>query len=244
MKTIAPCLIAIAALGGSLASSPVAEAQTPAVESFVGGGPFDSFLFVSSTVGWGFQVDEPISVTDLGFWIDTDGVDAEHQVGLWDAEQVLLASVTIEPSKFVEVDGFAYASIEPVTLVPGNVYVVGWTDGVNDGDSYISQAQTANFGDGITWLDSRGSAEGGFSFPAEATNGFGFGRFGPNFLFEAAEVCRGDVDTDGVVGFDDLVQVLAAFGPCGGAPCPADVNDDGVVAFDDVVSLLASWGPC
>ena len=244
MKTFARGLLASAALGGCLAASDATADPVPAVEGFVGGGPFDSLGFLSSTVGWGFQVEAPVTVSDLGFWIDADGVDAAHQVGLWDAEQTLLASVTIEPTEFHEVDGFAYVSIDPVALVPGTLYVVGWTDGVNDGDSYISQAQGATFGDAITWLASRGSAEGGFSFPGQASTNFGFGRFGPNFLFEAGEACDGDVDGDGVIGFDDLVDVLAAFGPCGAGACPSDINGDGVVAFDDVVTLLSAWGPC
>ena len=54
--------------------------------------------------------------------------------------------------------------------------------------------------------------------------------------------CPADVDRDGVVGFADLLAVLAAWGPCPG--CPEDVDDSGAVGFDDVLALLAGWGPC
>jgi hypothetical protein len=161
----------------------VASASAPALIDFSGGGPFDSLLFESSTVGWGFEVNSAIVVTDLGFWIDANGVNAPHQVGLWDSNQNLLAAVTIEPGAFNEVDGFAYVSIDETPLSPGQEYVLGWTDGVNDGDSFISQATSATFAPEINWLNSRGSFDGGFTFPDTATTDFGFGRFGPNMLF-------------------------------------------------------------
>lgn len=49
----------------------------------------------------------------------------------------------------------------------------------------------------------------------------------------------GDLDGDGIVGFTDLVALLAAWGPCPG--CPADLDGDGEVTFDDLVALLANW---
>lgn len=49
----------------------------------------------------------------------------------------------------------------------------------------------------------------------------------------------GDVDGDGDVDFDDLLLLLAAWGPCDG--CPEDVNGDGDVDFADVVILLSNW---
>jgi hypothetical protein len=58
-----------------------------------------------------------------------------------------------------------------------------------------------------------------------------------------ATVCTelaADVDGDGVVGFSDLLAVLAAWGPCP-ASCPADVDGNGDVGFDDVLSVLAAW---
>ncbi len=48
-----------------------------------------------------------------------------------------------------------------------------------------------------------------------------------------------DVDGDGDVDFQDLLLVLAAWGPNPGHP--ADINGDGVVDFQDIVLLLAAW---
>lgn len=50
----------------------------------------------------------------------------------------------------------------------------------------------------------------------------------------------GDVNADGVVNFEDLLDVLAAWGPCA-PPCPADVDGDGVVDFADLLAVLANW---
>lgn len=51
----------------------------------------------------------------------------------------------------------------------------------------------------------------------------------------------GDIDGDGSVNFNDLVDLLAAWGPCPSVPCAADVNGDGVIDFNDIVFVLASW---
>lgn len=49
-----------------------------------------------------------------------------------------------------------------------------------------------------------------------------------------------DLDGDGMVGFSDVLMVLANWG-CAGS-CPEDVDFDGTVGFSDVLLLLASWG--
>jgi hypothetical protein len=55
-------------------------------------------------------------------------------------------------------------------------------------------------------------------------------------------VCAGDIDGSGTVDTADLLQLLAAWGPC--PDCPEDVDDDGDVDAADLLVLLASWGPC
>jgi probable HAF family extracellular repeat protein len=54
--------------------------------------------------------------------------------------------------------------------------------------------------------------------------------------------CTGDVDGDGVVGVNDFLMLLAAWGECSG--CPADLDDDGIIGVNDFLELLANWGPC
>lgn len=54
---------------------------------------------------------------------------------------------------------------------------------------------------------------------------------GPNLLAEG-----GGLLIDGLA--------WSSVDPCDSCPCPADVNRDGVVDFQDLVQLLAAWGPC
>lgn len=58
-----------------------------------------------------------------------------------------------------------------------------------------------------------------------------------------AEVCVGDIDGSGGVGFNDLVAILSAWGPCVG-DCPADLDGSGDVGFNDLIIALSAWGPC
>ncbi len=51
----------------------------------------------------------------------------------------------------------------------------------------------------------------------------------------------GPMTIDGMVGFPDLVAVLAAWGDEGE---PEDLDGSGVVGFGDLLLLLAAWGPC
>jgi hypothetical protein len=54
--------------------------------------------------------------------------------------------------------------------------------------------------------------------------------------------CAADIDGNGTVAFDDLVQVLSAWGPC--VDCPADLDGNGQVDFADLVTVLSGWGEC
>lgn len=56
------------------------------------------------------------------------------------------------------------------------------------------------------------------------------------------DLCPGDVNGDGTVDFDDVVQVLGALGVCGS--CVEDINGDGIVDLTDVNTVLLLLGPC
>jgi choice-of-anchor B domain-containing protein len=50
-----------------------------------------------------------------------------------------------------------------------------------------------------------------------------------------------DLNGDGSVDVEDLLQLLAAWGTCDPA-CDEDLNDDGAVNVTDLLELLADWG--
>jgi len=61
----------------------------------------------------------------------------------------------------------------------------------------------------------------------------------------AGAPCPGDVDGGGSVGLTDLVALLSAWGPCGGAGCcPGDVDLSGHVGLPDLLAVLSAWGAC
>jgi hypothetical protein len=49
-----------------------------------------------------------------------------------------------------------------------------------------------------------------------------------------------DVNGDGAVNADDLIEVILRWGACP-APCPADINSNGQVDADDVVAVVLGW---
>lgn len=54
-------------------------------------------------------------------------------------------------------------------------------------------------------------------------------------------VLIGDIDLDGIVGFNDLVQVLGEWGECDPTCCLADVNFTWEVDFNDLLIVLDNW---
>ena len=50
-----------------------------------------------------------------------------------------------------------------------------------------------------------------------------------------------DVDGDGMVGVNDVLAVVAAWGS---DDPDADVNGDGIVGTDDLLAVIGAWGPC
>ena len=58
----------------------------------------------------------------------------------------------------------------------------------------------------------------------------------------APPACPEDLNDNGSVDFQDLLEVLGSWGGCGS--CEEDFDDDGFVGFDDLLNLLSKWGPC
>jgi subtilisin family serine protease len=54
--------------------------------------------------------------------------------------------------------------------------------------------------------------------------------------------CVGDTDGDGSVNVNDILSLIAAYGPC--PDCPEDLDGDGAVNVNDVLILLSVYGPC
>ncbi len=51
-----------------------------------------------------------------------------------------------------------------------------------------------------------------------------------------------DLSGNGVVDFEDILEVLAHWGEDGSMG--GDTNDDNDVDFEDILNILGAWGPC
>jgi hypothetical protein len=62
--------------------------------------------------------------------------------------------------------------------------------------------------------------------------------------------CPWDYTSDGIVGLEDIVNMLSNWGACPTPPaeCPWDITGldgpDGFVGLDDLTAMLSNWGPC
>ena len=64
--------------------------------------------------------------------------------------------------------------------------------------------------------------------------------FSVGWLLPESDAVPGDVNGDGLINVEDLLMMLAAWGPCSGG-CPEDINGDGVVDVSDLLQLLSYW---
>lgn len=61
------------------------------------------------------------------------------------------------------------------------------------------------------------------------------------YQLDTTPILFGDIDGDGLVEVDDLVQVILDWGPCGKGCCLSDLDRSGAVDVDDLVALLLVW---
>ncbi len=162
-----------AALAASFAVPAVAA--TPGL-SATGGSTFDGDG--PWTLGWSFSTTGTITITGLGAYdAGGDGFTSSHAVGLWSADQTLLASTTVTSASTL-IDGFRYGSITSLTLTPGT-YFVGAAD-FGTGDAYLLDASISTIS-GISFLNSQFVSAAGLAFPGQTVDRSG-SYFGGNVL--------------------------------------------------------------
>lgn len=103
---------------------------------------------------------------------------------------------------------------------------------------------TASDGGGVYFFESAAATMGDSQLCANSTEQLGgtFVDLGGNSISDECDDCIADITGDGMVGVDDILELIATFGPCGS--CPADVDGDGVVGVDDILIVLSAWGSC
>jgi hypothetical protein len=161
----------------------VLEPSDPEGGTYIGG----EFI---RTAGYEFAVGGlPLSVTALGVrdWLGT-GLASSHQVGLWNADRILLATADVSPGP--STSGFRYTALSaPVFLNAGQSYTVGATYVNEDPDriglSDVRQGGAAVYNDAITFERIRFDDDrSGLIYPELVGFPEERGSFGPNLQFE------------------------------------------------------------
>jgi subtilisin family serine protease len=118
-------------------------------------------------------------------------------------------------------DGVSWTEVEVVTGNPG------WFVHLFRVSDFVTPSAQTRLRFSATDAGSGSVVEGGIDYIRILT-------------FDCSDPDPADIDGDGIVGIQDLLLLLAAWGPCGD-PCPEDVDGDGIVGFPDLTLLLASW---
>jgi len=122
-------LLAALLISGPLSSIAAAD-LLPAVTTRAGGSSLSWRGFIgtnqSATAGWSFTVKaKNLRVTSLGLF-GPASLAAQHPVGLWTDEGVLLASTTVKAANGSALVGdYRYETIPQVTLLAGQTYRLG-----------------------------------------------------------------------------------------------------------------------
>ena len=116
-------------------------------------------------------------------------------------------------------------------------------DGVFQGDGTTCDTIECPAPEGWCCPDSAGC----FEFDEETCFLFGGTWGGPGTTCldldacEVSEPCPGDLDGDGVVEVDDILEVLSSYGNTDGS---GDADGDGDSDVDDILRIINGWGPC
>ncbi|HEY8231213.1 MAG TPA: DUF4082 domain-containing protein [Vicinamibacteria bacterium] len=191
MKLLTPVL-RIAALALVLVAGPSLSFASILGVDIVGGGiglvnPNDY------TLGWGFDLTQSITVTSLGYWDEGgDGFGENHEVGIWAADQTLLASTTVtnaSPNVVASTSGFGSWHFQPLASglqLDAGTYFIGGTH--TGPDQFRTLVSDIALGPGIVnFVSGRFEFGGSLQFPAQ-TESSAFSLYGPNFEYEADAV--------------------------------------------------------
>jgi hypothetical protein len=167
---------------------------------FTGGYAFtDASQADGWTLGYQFNVVNPITVTGLAAWFQSPPTGAaieSHDIGLWDSNGNLLASGTINASSSqMGSAGFYVTSISPFNLPTGSGYRVGAQTGLVDlyafdGSVFGAYPAFATFSvdPAITFVSDAFINGPGLTFPSIDMGISGFeGYFGGNIVFTAGQ---------------------------------------------------------
>ncbi len=141
-------------------------------------------------VGWSFVPVEELTVTQVGFmdqFFDSNGF-VDIDIGIWTDNGDLAATNRVTAQSPL-VEGTRYVEIEPVKLLPGNVYRIGAVSTYLGPQGYVLSSGVTDIRPGAAWASSLITFVGGvqnttgWGFPASDPQYAGALLLGPNFQF-------------------------------------------------------------
>ncbi|MEC7987437.1 MAG: sialate O-acetylesterase [Myxococcota bacterium] len=168
----------------ALLGLPQSPLPTPAVQLT---GEWRNDYYGNYTVGWSFQLHEPVIVTDIGqIDIELDGLNHDTHLAFWREdtyELIFEGNIPKAASDSTSLLGyFRSTAIDPFLLTPGN-YIVGLQSFVDNPDWYVYEAVYTASAE-VSHTGYRHSEGSVLAFPwyAGATGETG-AWFGPNFWY-------------------------------------------------------------
>lgn len=142
------------------------------------------------TLGWGFSLVSPVTVTDLGYYDGNDGLTDPHPVGIWDDTGSLVAQGTVPAGTAGDLgSGFQFVPIAPVVLDAGQYTIGGYANGTSP-DVFLFEIQSLTTIPELTFGLANLYTEGDtLTLPTTTAEAFSLnGYFGPNFEVGTAVV--------------------------------------------------------
>ena len=181
--------LGLSVIPGGVIEPAQAAVITPAVEYTTISTNTDDRPF---TLGYSFSLSAPVTINALGYW--DDGLTNNHQVGIWDSLNVLVASTTVLGTDPL-VGHFRWGTIADVILNTGQ-YTIGG-EYLGNSDPFPQSATGLTTIPEFTWLTDQQLFGAGLNQPTVAT----FGAYGQNgILIPNFSVTSSDVPEPSTLG--------------------------------------------
>jgi hypothetical protein len=163
-----------------------------------GSGGFQNPTFGNTTLGWGFSLVDPVTVTDLGYFDGNGGLTDAHPVGIWNSVGTLIAEATVPSGSTASlVSGFRFVPIAPVVLGPGAYSIGGASltspDPVRFDVSSVTTVAGLSFGPAHLFTQANS-----LTLPTTPVPEFVDGYFGPDFMVSGPVTTIPEPDDIGV----------------------------------------------
>jgi hypothetical protein len=174
LSVIFSAILVLGAMNAFAFPVPAVDFTTPLVVGYTTG---------TWSLGFEFNVLNPITVTQLGFYDDSQNDLTEgHDVGIWDPNGNLLVSGTVVPGDSLA-GWFRWHAVTPTQLLVGQGYRIA----AETGSEYYTWNPLGLTADpNIEFINSRETYSNTLVYPLNLNVGNGI--FGPNFGLESSSV--------------------------------------------------------